>query len=43
MAKKTIHRSFGTGKIVKESYAESHRCTTETERVRVVPRGKGKK
>lgn len=38
MATKTIYRSSVTGKLVKKSYAETHKSTTEKERVRVPPR-----
>jgi hypothetical protein len=40
--KKTIHRSSVTGRIVTAGYAALHPKTTETERVRVPPRKKGK-
>lgn len=34
MAKKTIYRSSVTGRIVKESYAQNHKRTTEKESVK---------
>lgn len=40
---KTIYRSSVTGELVTRAYAESHKRTTEKERVRVVPRGMSKK
>lgn len=40
---KTIYRSSVTGELVTKAYAESHKRTTEKERVKVVARGKAKK
>ena len=42
MPTKTIHRSSKTGEFVTEKYADSHKATTETERVKVPPPKKGK-
>ena len=36
---KVVHRSSETGRFVPEKYAEKHKRTTETERVRV-PKGR---
>jgi hypothetical protein len=41
--KKTIYRDSEDGQFVKKEYAETHKSTTEKERVRVVPPGKAKK
>lgn len=32
--KKTVYRDSGTGEFVKKSYADTHKSTTERERVR---------
>jgi hypothetical protein len=38
-----IYRDSEDGQFVKKEYAETHKSTTEKERVRVVPPGKAKK
>ena len=41
--KKTVYRDSEDGQFVPQEYAETHKRTTEKERVRVVPPGKAKK
>lgn len=41
--KKTIYRDSGTGRIVTKEYAESHKPTTEKERVKIPSHKKNSK
>lgn len=39
---KIVHRDSKDGQFVTEDYADKHPSTTERERIRIVPSGKGK-